>query len=69
MKYKCLQIGRDYNGTVSGIHHGTCKEGCPNQCTNEWKYWNDGWHVDISIKISCGKIKRFDMIFFYMISS
>ena len=64
--YVCLQIGPDYNSKFAGIDHQSCREECPNQCTNEWKY-NDynGWHVDDSIKISCGMILRYYMILFY----
>ena len=64
MKCSCLQIGPDYSKTTAGIYHPACKEECPNQCTNEWKYSDNEWHVDNSIKITCGKILRCDMILF-----
>ena len=65
MKYILFQIGSDYSKTASGIYHQTCKEECPNQCTNEWKYaLKVKWHVDNSIIISCGKILRCYMILF-----
>ena len=64
--YTCLQIGPDYNRTFAGIDHQSCREECPNQCTNEWKYSDySGWHLDDSIKISCGKILGCYMILFY----
>jgi len=50
------KIGKDYTNTRSGISHPTCKEDCPNRCTNQWNYYDKGdkaWHVDNSIKISC----------------
>ena len=57
LKYICLQLGPDYEDNKAVIYHPTCKEECPNLCTNEWEYSNqNGWHVDHSIKISRGKI-------------
>ena len=53
MHYIFLQIGSDYKSSAAGIYHPTCKEDCPNLCTNEWNGWNNGWYVDNSIKISC----------------
>jgi len=53
-------IGPDYNDTAAEIYHQTCKEGCPNQCTNKWKYSYNGWHVDNSIKISCDANDKYD---------
>ena len=64
MKYVCLQIWGDYTSTFAGIYHKSCKDECPNQCTNKWEYWDNGWHVDNSIKISCGKMLRCYMILF-----
>ena len=66
MKYIWLQIGSDFSNIDAGIYHRTCKEECPNQCTNQWKYWDKGWHVDSSIKISCGMISICDMILFLL---
>ena len=61
-----LKIGPDYSKTDAGIHHPTCKEECPNKCTNQWKYYtsypNKGWHVDSSINILCGTILRLNII-------
>jgi len=49
-------IGADYSKTGAWIYHRTCIEECPNQCTNKWQHWDNGWHVDSSIKISCESI-------------
>ena len=66
MKFICLQIGSDYKSMISEIYHQSCVEECPNQCSNRWKYLDiigDGSiNVDSSIKVSCGKTLRFNMI-------
>ena len=51
------QFGDDYNTTNTGLHHPNCHEECPNQCSNNWTYYTyaDGWLVDRSINVSCGK--------------
>ena len=37
-----------------GIRHLTCSEDCPNLCSNEWSYFDDGgFNNDASIQISC----------------
>ena len=65
MKYICLQIWGDYTSTLAGIYHKSCKEECPNQCKNEWKFVDGNkWKIDNYIKIRCGKIFRCDMILF-----
>ena len=64
MKCFCLKIGPSYSKTASWIYHQTCKEECPNECTSQWKYLDKGWHVDNSIKISCGTIARRYIILF-----
>ena len=53
MLYIFLQVGSDYKSSAAGIYHPTCKEECPNLCTNQWNSWSNGWHVDNFIKISC----------------
>lgn len=58
MKCICLQIGPDYNKTTAGLQHPNCNEECPDQCTNQWKYSDNGWHFDGSIEILCGTIFR-----------
>lgn len=64
MKHILFQVGSNYSKTTAGIYHQTCKEECPSQCTNQWKYSNNGWHVDFPINISCGKMLRCYMIRF-----
>ena len=51
------KVGADYRENVGGLRHLTCKEECPNLCSNQWQYGNNGWKTDHSINISCGKIR------------
>ena len=45
----------EYNTTTAGLYHPQCHLGCPNQCSNTWNYFDNGWHVERSINVSCGR--------------
>ena len=52
------------------MYHSNCRAPCPNLCDSQWQYSdNDGWHVDNSIKVACGKNSSFISFFFNELAS
>ena len=53
--YLFKKVGPDYRLADASLRHPTCKEECPDACSDQWEYYhNSRWHVDRSINVSCG---------------
>ena len=39
------------------MYHPTCKEACPQECSNEWLYWSgSAWETDFELNVLCGNV-------------
>merc|ERR1712038_151431 len=49
-------IGKDHSERRGWISHDKCKEYCPANCAQSWKYWDDtkgNWTSDTALSLSC----------------
>ena len=60
--FEILQIGKDHSERRGWISHDKCREYCPANCAQSWKYWDDtkgsdnqtkGWTSDPALTLSC----------------
>merc|ERR1719367_1171096 len=63
-------FGKANGNDVGWIKHQSCENSCPDSCSQNWMYWDDGvkeWYYDTSIEITISKrLSDIGAIFLYI---